>query len=252
LVAQLLYNRCVLILALDTSSPSGSLAVLQDRQVIGTISTWTSEVYSSRMFRHLDFLLGELSLNLKEFDLFAVAVGPGSFTGLRVGLAAAKGWAEVYSKPIAAISGLEAIAIQSRSPNSLLVSANDAHRGQVYCGRYRRTKAQGDEGLARDGEERVMDQEEFASALAGIADNSPFTVVTPVPEFLSKILSDHKALPAAREPRIDEVSPILAPHVGRLGYIRAQHGDLDDALTLAASYIRRTDAELKWKAPSGI
>jgi tRNA threonylcarbamoyladenosine biosynthesis protein TsaB len=203
------------------------------------------------MFRHLDFLLGELSLNLREFDLFAVAVGPGSFTGLRVGLAAAKGWAEVYGKPIAAISGLEAIATQSRSRNSILIAVTDAHRGQVYCARYRRMQTQADEGLALDGEECVMDPEEFVGALAGIADNCPFTVVTPAPELLSRILSDHKALLATREPGIDEVSPILAPHVGRLGYVRAQRGDLDDALTLAASYIRRTDAELKWKAPSG-
>lgn len=242
----------MLILALDTSSPAGSLAVLQDRKVIGTVSTWTSEVYSSRIFRHLDFLLAELSLNLKEFDLFAVAVGPGSFTGLRVGLAAAKGWAEVYGKPIAAISGLEAIAVQSRSPNSLLVPVTDAQRGQVYCGRYRRMQAQDDDGLALDGEERVMDPEEFVGALAGIAGDCSFTVVTPAPELLSKILSDHKPLLATRDPKIDEVSPMLAPHVGHLGYARAQRGDLDDALTLAASYIRRTDAELKWKAPTGI
>ena len=204
------------------------------------------------MFRHLDFLLGELSLNLKGFDLFAVVVGPGSFTGLRVGLAAAKGWAEVYGKPIAAISGLEAIATQSRSPNSILVAVTDAHRGQVYCGRYRRKEAHGDEALALDGEEGVMDPAEFVGSLAGTADNCPLTVVTPVPELLSKILCDHKELLATREPIIDEVSPILAPHVGRLGYARARHGNLDDALTLAASYIRRTDAELKWKSPTGI
>ncbi len=204
------------------------------------------------MFRHLDFLLGELSLNPREFDLFAVAAGPGSFTGLRVGLTAVKGWAEVYGKPIAAISGLEAIAAQSRSPDSLLIAAADARRGQIYCGRYRRTQAQDSEGLALDDEERVMDPEEFVGVLAGIAGDCPFTVVTPVPELLSKILSDHKALLAMREPRIDEVSPILAPHVGHLGYVRAQRGNLDDALTLSASYIRRTDAELKWKAPSGI
>ena len=209
-------------------------------------------MYSSRMFRHLDFLLGELSLNPREFDVFAVTVGPGSFTGLRVGLAAAKGWAEVYGKPVAAISGLEAIATQSRSPESILIAVTDAHRGQVYCGRYRRMRAQGDDRLALDGEECVMDPEEFVSALAGIADSCPFTVVTPAPELLSKILADHKTLLGTREAKVDEVSPILAPHVGRLGYIRAQHGDLDDALTLSASYIRRTDAELKWKAPSGI
>jgi tRNA threonylcarbamoyladenosine biosynthesis protein TsaB len=204
------------------------------------------------MFRHLDFLLAELSLNLSEVDLFAVAVGPGSFTGLRVGLAAVKGWAEVYRKPIAAISGLEAIAVQSHSPDSLLIGATDARRGQVYCGRYRRTQAESHEILTLEGEEQVMDPAEFVDALAAIADSYTFTVVTPVPALLSQILSDHKLLPAGREPRIDGVSLILAPHVGCLGYIRAQRGALDDALTLTASYVRRTDAELKWKAPSGI
>src|SRR5580692_9009830 len=83
----------VLILALDTSSPAGSLAVLRDEKVIGAVSTWTAEIYSSRMFRHLEFLLKDLHLDLGDFDLFAVAAGPGSFTGLRVGLAAVKGWA---------------------------------------------------------------------------------------------------------------------------------------------------------------
>lgn len=252
LAAQLPYTCQVLILALDTSSPAGSIAVLDDNKVIGTVSTWTGEVYSSRMFRHLDFLLGELSLNPGEFDLFAVAAGPGSFTGLRVGLTAVKGWAEVYGKPIAAISGLEAIAAQSRSPDSLLIAATDAHRGQIYCGRYRRTQAQDGEGLVLDGEERVMDPEEFVGALTAARENGTFTVVTPEPALLAKVLSGHNARPANREPRVDEASPILAPHVGRLGYARAQRGNLDDALTLAASYIRRTDAELKWKAPSGI
>jgi tRNA threonylcarbamoyladenosine biosynthesis protein TsaB len=201
------------------------------------------------MFRQLDFLLGDLSLNLREFNLFAIVAGPGSFTGLRVGLAAVKGWAEVYGTPIAAISGLEAIAAQSRSPDSVLIAATDARRGQIYCGRYVRTVNQGDEGLALEDEERVMDPEEFAGALAGMAENSPLTVITPVPELVSKMLSDHKVLPAGR---VEEASPILAPHVGRLGYIRAQRGGLNDALTLAASYVRRTDAELKWKAPSEI
>lgn len=243
----------MLILALDTSSPSGSLAVLQNDKVIGAISTCTGEVYSSRMFRHVEFLLGELSLNLGEFDLFAVTAGPGSFTGLRVGLAAVKGWGEVYGKPIAAISGLEAIATQSRSQDSLLISVTDAHRGQVYCGRYRRTHAGDHQFLALDGDERVMDPDEFACALAAIADNCPFIVVTPLPELLSKILSDQKSALTTREPRIEEVSPILAPHIGHLGYIRAQRGAfLDDALTLAASYVRRTDAELKWKPLSGV
>ncbi|HXA79073.1 MAG TPA: tRNA (adenosine(37)-N6)-threonylcarbamoyltransferase complex dimerization subunit type 1 TsaB, partial [Candidatus Acidoferrales bacterium] len=130
----------MLTLALDTSSPSGSLAVLRDEQVVGSVSTATGEIYSSRMFRHLDFLLREISIDLRDFDLFAVAAGPGSFTGLRVGLAAAKGWSEVYHKPIAAISALEAIAAQSHSASTYLVPVLDAHRGQIYFGVYRRLR----------------------------------------------------------------------------------------------------------------
>ena len=90
------------------------MAALRDGKVIGVVSTWTDENYSSRMFRHVELLLRELSLDLGQFDTFAAASGPGSFTGLRVGLAAVKGWAEVYRRPIIAVSALEAIAAQSR------------------------------------------------------------------------------------------------------------------------------------------
>src|SRR5271169_662885 len=103
----------MLILSLDTSSPSGSVAILRDDLTLGVISTRSEENYSSRMFRHLDFLLADLSLHLHDFDLFSVAAGPGSFTGLRIGLTAAKAWAEVYSKPVVGVSALEAVATQS-------------------------------------------------------------------------------------------------------------------------------------------
>src|SRR5579863_6922042 len=152
----------VLTLALDTSSPSGSLAVLRDEQLLGCVSTATGEIYSSRMFRHLEFLLRELSVELNDFDLFAVAAGPGSFTGLRVGLAAAKGWSEVYGKPIAAVSALEAVAAQSHSSSAYLVPVLDAHRGQVYFGAYRRANSvDGESALALAGDECVMTPEEF-------------------------------------------------------------------------------------------
>ncbi len=103
-----------LTLAVDTSSRVGSLAVLRDTGIVGVVSTFSDEAYSSRMFRQLEFLLAELRVGLAEFDLFAVVSGPGSFTGLRVGLTAVKGWAEVYQRPIAAVSGLEAIASTAR------------------------------------------------------------------------------------------------------------------------------------------
>ena len=152
----------VLILSLDTSSPSGSVAVLRDQALIGVISTRGEENYSSRMFRHLEFLLNDLSLKLGQFDLFAVSAGPGSFTGLRVGLTAAKGWAEVYKKPVVGVSALEAVAIQCRALTAAVVPVLDARRGQVYFGVYRRNGA----GLALDGDEFVVTPEEFAAKIA--------------------------------------------------------------------------------------
>lgn len=238
----------VLTLALDTSSPSGSLAVLRDEQVIGSVSTATAEIYSSRMFRHLDFLFRELSVELRDFDLFAVVAGPGSFTGLRVGLAAAKGWSEVYHKPIAAVSGLEAVAAQSHSASPYLVPVLDAHRGQIYFGVYRRLEGPGGE-LALEGQECVMTPQEFFESL-GARGVDDFTIVTPALSLISGAASRNETSgPTHKTIRSEEVSEILAPQLGRLGLQRARRGELVDSLALDANYVRRTDAELHWKAP---
>ncbi len=231
----------MLILSLDTSSPAGSLAILREEKTIGVVATWAQETYSSRMFRHLEFLLRELSLRLDQFDLYAVAAGPGSFTGLRVGLTAAKGWAEVYKKPIAAISGLEAVAAQAHSTVALLVPVLDARRGQVYFGLYNRKNG----ALALEGEECVMTPGEFLKALRSREGNSDFTIVTPSPEVISDAVSQSEM---TRLP-IEHVSTVLAPLIGQLGYRRAIRGQLSDSLTLDANYVRRTDAEVDWKGP---
>jgi len=234
----------VLTLALDTSSPSGSLAVLREDEVIGSVSSSTGEIYSSRMFRHLDFLLRELSLDLGQFDLFAVTTGPGSFTGLRVGLTAAKGWSEVYRKPIAAIGALEAIAEQSHSQSQYVVPVLNAHRAQLYFGVYRRAhRSNGRRDLTLEGDECVMTPQEFSDSLRERAIDD-FSIATPTPALVSDVESRNET-----PLRIEQVSAILAPHVGHLGYQRAKRGELVDSLQLDANYVRRSDAELHWKAP---
>jgi len=235
----------VLILAIDTSSPTGSLAVLHDEKLTGVISVSSDETYSSRMFRHLEFLLGELSLGIEDFDLFAVVAGPGSFTGLRVGLAAAKGWGEVYGKPIAAVSALQAVATQARSAAPLVVPFFDARRGQVYFGFYRRQSGDGD--LALEGDECVATPQEFLEALERKAGTSDFAMVTPTPEVLTKEMVSGSD--AHANARIERASPVLAPYIGQLGFRQAQRGRLSDSLKVDANYVRRSDAELHWKAP---
>jgi tRNA threonylcarbamoyladenosine biosynthesis protein TsaB len=229
----------MLLLAVDTSTPAGSLAVLRDGRVLGVISTWVEETYSSRMFRHLDFLLGEFRLDLKQFEVFAVAAGPGSFTGLRVGLAAVKGWAEVFETPIAAVSGLRAVAVESRASSGVLVPVLDARRGQVYGGIYRRGAA----GLERQGDERALAPNEFWDFLRAEIGTEPFTVVTPTPEVLEATLGGS----GFADRPIEQVSAVLAPAIGQLGFECARRGKLVDSLELGANYIRRSDAELSWK-----
>jgi tRNA threonylcarbamoyladenosine biosynthesis protein TsaB len=230
----------VLILALDTSSPAGSLAVLRDQKVIGEISTWTDETYSSRMFRHLEFMLRELALDLKEFDLFAVTAGPGSFTGVRLGLTAAKGWAEAYQKPVVGVSALHAVAVQSHSANSLLVPVLDARRGQIYFGFYE----QSGEHLALRGEESVAMPEEFFRAFAEQSEKKQVTIVTPAPDLFSNFRSQIENISCIST--IEQVSTVLAPLVGQIGFRRAQLGQVSDSLTLDANYVRHSDAELHW------
>ncbi len=231
----------MLILGVDTGTQAGSLAVLRDEQVLGVVSTRTDETYSSRMFRHLSFLLTELKLDLKLFDLFAVGAGPGSFTGLRVGLTAVKGWAEVYQRPIAAVSALEAVAAQARAGESVLVPVLDARRGQIYAGVYRRAV----KDLERVGDERVMTAEEFLASLRAQAGNAKLAFVTPTPEVLAEALARSDFAGAS----VEQVSTVLAPVIGRLGLVRARRGEVVDALCLDANYIRRSDAELLWKGP---
>lgn len=236
----------MLLLAVDTAAPTGSIAVMRDAQLLGEISTASDEAYSSRLFRHLDFLLRELQLETKNFDAFAVAAGPGSFTGLRVGLAAVKAWAEVFSKPIVAVSGLEAVAEQAHAANekALIVPVLDARRGQIFAGVYRRA----DSRLTQVEDERVCTDDELLLQLSSYPDAelvlvSPYTAI--LEKLAAKFASNKESPPASF--KLQSVSAVLAPVIARLAMARALRGEFTDALRLDANYIRRSDAELLWK-----
>jgi tRNA threonylcarbamoyladenosine biosynthesis protein TsaB len=245
------YTLHVLLLAIDTSSPSGSVAVLQKDKVLGSVSTSTSEDYSSRMFRHVEWLLKELQLDLSRFDAFAVAAGPGSFTGLRVGLAAVKAWAEVTNKPIVPVNVLGAMAMQSRSSSTLLAPVFDARRNEVYFGFYpQRPELSEYATPGAEGDAQVGPPDEFLKAVEARAGEQEVTIVTTTPEIIENRLKEWNE--KREEPlhvSLETVANVLAPVIGRIGWERAQAGQIVNALTLDANYVRRTDAELKWKAP---
>jgi tRNA threonylcarbamoyladenosine biosynthesis protein TsaB len=236
----------VLTLALDTSSPAGSVAILRDEDVIAVVCTRTEEAFSSRIFRQIEFLLQEMSVALEEFDVFAVVAGPGSFTGVRVGLTAVKGWAEVYGKPAVALSALEALASQAAPDPGVVFPVLDARRGQFYWGAYRHLNS-GEWSL--EGEECVSTPEEFYS---NISDRSPgssqIRIVASNAGLLSQAVSAQtKISGGSSRLSIQQVSNVLAPQAGHLAYRRALAGRVHDALSLDANYIRRPDAEVNWK-----
>ena len=234
-----------MILAVDTSSPSGSLALLRDTTVQGW-QVSSEEPYSAGLLRDTKDLLHRSHISLEEIELFAVNAGPGSFTGLRVGLTTVKAWAEVWQRPIAAVSGLEAMAIQASrlaAPDSAIAVVLDARRGQIFGGLFRRRG--GDAAmLDRIGDEVLTTSDEFLQSLrTQIGEVCGLSIACISPELIQPAL-ERQGLGYCR---IEVVSNQLAPFLGELGYAKAIRGDVVDALHLDANYIRRSDAEMNWK-----
>lgn len=126
------------ILAVDTSSERGSVCVMEDDEVLGEIRLKRSVQHSDRLFRSVDFLFRYVSFGLSEIDLFVAARGPGSFTGLRVGLAAMEAFAATNGRPAVGVSTLEALAWRTNVLETWIAPVIDARRGEVYGGLYRR------------------------------------------------------------------------------------------------------------------
>jgi tRNA threonylcarbamoyladenosine biosynthesis protein TsaB len=233
----------MLILAVDTSGSSGGAALVRDDTVLAERTGSSREPYASRIFRDVSEVMRAGGAAMGEIGLFAVAAGPGSFTGLRVGLTAAKAWAEVWGKPIAPVSALEAVAGLATEPSRVLAPVLDARRGQLYAAQYSR---QGDRaaGLVRVTEDVVLSPGEFLDWLA-VSDGEVPLIVTPSREAAVAVVSAK----GSRSLRLEIVTDALAGMIGRLGWRKALRGETVDALHLNANYVRRSDAESKWKEP---
>ena len=121
------------ILAFETSAKSASVAVLENGQVLASAYQCTGLTHSRTLMPMAEGMLSNSELTLREMDMLAVAAGPGSFTGLRIGVSAVKGLAFAADKPCCAVSTLEAMAAPLRHmEGSLIVCAMDARRQQVY------------------------------------------------------------------------------------------------------------------------
>ena len=210
------------VLAIDTTSEFGSLAVRSNGQTVAELSLHSSDGFAHVLFPAIERVLGQAGLRLEDVDRFAAASGPGSFSGLRVGLSAAKGLAEAMGKPAVAVSNLKALASFGTSPLRAVVL--DARRGEVYAAVY-------DSNLERVLPEAVLKFSVWIEQLRGSAY-----------EFIS-----HTRLPLEGTPFAD-MPFVEAPRFLATAVAICAEGDTpSDPAVLDANYVRRSDAELFWK-----
>ncbi|HZU27178.1 MAG TPA: tRNA (adenosine(37)-N6)-threonylcarbamoyltransferase complex dimerization subunit type 1 TsaB [Bryobacteraceae bacterium] len=214
-----------MILAVDTTSEFGSLALMRAPDMIDELPLHSPEGFAHILFDHIQRLLDRNSAGAADVRCFAAAAGPGSFTGVRVGLAAVKGLAEAVDRPAVAVSNLQALAVFGSRP--LRATLLDARRGQIY-------------GAVYDAQLRPVLPEMVTSLPHWIAGLPPGDL-----EFISTDLAPFRHIlpeaPIVAAPRA------LAAAVARVAWERWQNGQAQDPAALDANYVRRSDAELFWK-----
>ena len=217
----------MLLLAADTSGKHGSIAFARaesDSLEVVKIVPLLGGTFSAQLVPQIAALLSKHGFSKQEVGGFAVASGPGSFTGLRVGLAAIKALAEVLHKPIAAVSRLEAVAVASGAQGRLMV-ALDAGRGEVYVGGY-----EVNAGSAKCIEEGILTREGLGHAF------DDRVVVTPDASVAEMARSAGVKVHEIEHPRSDVIAQI--------GWKKIRAAETVSPEELEANYIRRSDAEI--------
>jgi tRNA threonylcarbamoyladenosine biosynthesis protein TsaB len=218
----------MIVLAIDSSTEYGGIALWRDGNVQETV-VHSPDGYAHVLFGELEALLSRCAVSLSDIDAFAAASGPGSFTGVRVALSAAKGFAEAYDKPLFAVSNLMAMASLGTAP--LRAPLLDARRGEVYGGLF-------DASLDAVRPECVMPLRAWLDSFPSAHSSGGIEILCPYPERFAADLQDRAVTPAPNS---------LAPAVAALAAERLRSGDRPAAAESDANYVRRSDAELKWK-----
>lgn len=222
------------ILAIETSTPTGSVALTDGPTCCHEVHWEGNEGHTAQLMPAIEKIFRESGVDPQSLAGIAVAIGPGSFTGLRVGLATAKGLALGWGKPMVAVSSLAAMACHAATTEGLIVPMFDARRGEIYTAAYR-----------RDGEcviaEQVITPVRWVELLMN-ANERCLCLGDGYLRYQSLFadgLGDPLALPsvAMHRPR--------AALVGQLGTERLARGEIADIATLLPHYVRRPQAEEK-------
>ena len=232
------------ILSLDTSSQVSSVAVLSTERVAAEICMQGALTHSETLMPHIETALRMARVEKSELEGIAVSIGPGSFTGLRIGLASAKMMAYALHIPLIAVPTLEALVHHYICEGVRLVPMMDAQKGNVYAQEFS-WRADGDALILQ--EERSLAIMPLTEVIAGLAETEQSVLL--LGDAMQKKTT--LALPAnvrlapihARMPR--------AACVGLAALTRLARGEMDDPVTVVPLYLRRSEAEVLWEKRHG-
>lgn len=230
------------VLALDTSSKATSLAIVRGAELLKSISAPADEKRSDRLWSEVQSLLAGLGLKIADVNAFAVCVGPGGFTGLRVGMAAAKGFAVALNKAIVGVTSLEAAAFAA-GPAPYVCAMVNAYKNEVYSQSF----AVGGDGVSvalpvvrnaplvstvEKALERVANLKELIFTGDGTETG------TEIIEGRARALGDVKWA-------IQRSDHCVAEDIARIALVKYERGEAETADSLKACYVRPAEAEIK-------
>jgi tRNA threonylcarbamoyladenosine biosynthesis protein TsaB len=225
------------ILALDTATQSCSVAIVEDGSLLAELTRVKGKTHSRHLLNLINTVCSIADLKAEDVDGFAVTIGPGSFTGLRIGISTIKGLAFSLGKPVAGVSSLDALAWQCAQSAYLICPLLDARKKEVYACRYRFKNNE----LKKDGTEKVASP---AEALRGIREPSIFVgnAVWLYRDNITAALGELAHFAAWGQ------HTIRASSIAWLSMNKFYRQQSDDVALLVPRYIRRPDAEVNIRA----
>ncbi|WP_010098011.1 tRNA (adenosine(37)-N6)-threonylcarbamoyltransferase complex dimerization subunit type 1 TsaB [Ornithinibacillus scapharcae] len=221
-------------LAIDTSNQALGVAILKDKELVGEIITNIAKNHSVRLMPAIEYLMENVNLSVNQLDKIVVSKGPGSYTGVRIGLTTAKTLAWSLNIPIVGVSSLEVLAYRANFSNSFICPFFDARRGLVYTGLYE----------SREGNIDLVEKDQntlFADWLDKLATfNQKIIFISPDieknAEIIRERLGDNAIIPEMtyHTPRPCDIA------------IAAAGKDPEDTHTITPNYLRLAEAEANW------
>jgi tRNA threonylcarbamoyladenosine biosynthesis protein TsaB len=225
------------ILGIDTSTSCGSVGLIDGDSVIAEYLLDIPSTHSERLLSSIECVLEQARCSIETLDGWAISLGPGSFTGLRIGVSTIKGLVFATEKPVAGVPTLDALASNVSPTPYLICPILDARKGEVYTSFYR------------------YDNEDTLARVSAYQAISPETLVKKIEEktiFLGNGVPTYRDYLRNALPTLASFVPVplnlsYGSTVARLGLERIQRNEVLDLSTFTPIYIRASEAEIRWK-----